>query len=224
MPDEFDGEADYRKNVFDALSKYHTEDAIPSDAESLQAMLDKESHRGLVIILGSYIEDALVERICRKLSNGEELRKTLKNGPLRNFEHRVTLARATGVITSRLADVLTIFRHLRNECAHCRRDISFETPVLREAFLTMLPGQSRKILKDNPELCASSFIMCASRMIMTLEDATDEEMNAARDRVIQKMQEDGRPAEFQTEFLLFEALQKRQTSKSSPDPRPRSNG
>jgi hypothetical protein len=219
MGDVFDDEADYRRKVFDRLGEYHSGEEIPSDAISLQSMLNKESHRGLVIILATYIEDALVERICRELPNGEELRKVLKSGPLRNFEHRITLARATGVITARHADVLTVIRHMRNACAHCRRDISFATPILKETFLLLLPPmREAEMKKDNANECAGNFILTASRMLMVLEGAPEDEIHAAYERVSEMMEADGRKGLVQTEWVLFEALRKRRTSRSSQGP------
>ena len=219
-------EAEHAKLVIDALDKYRAGKAVPDDSASFQAMLFKESDRGLVIILVSYIEDALVERVCTKLPKGKAVRKLLKAGPMRNFEHQISFALATGVLTEMQAEMLTVFRHMRNACAHCGSEISFDTPELRETFALAVIGQARDLIMNPPEGVdvRGLFQLTASSTLLHLLGLSEEEQQALMDEHVKEMAARGQPGLIQTEHVLFEALRRTRTSKPNPGPLPHPNG
>src|SRR5688500_9446577 len=109
-----------------ALADYQSRGDVMLTSKDLQKLLRDESDRGLVILLATYIEDRLLDRICKAMPNGEECRRSLtKGGPLRSFEHRLAIARALNLVSEMHLENLDVLRAMRNACAHSRRDISF---------------------------------------------------------------------------------------------------
>jgi hypothetical protein len=134
------------KQVLDALAQYQAQGAVPA---ALARVLETESDRALVTILGSYVEDALLERIITELPSGGESRKALlKGGPLRSVEHRIALAKAMGILPDHHARLVNVVRAMRNACAHSRLDISLETPELRNALALLTPDPMAKTIVE----------------------------------------------------------------------------
>jgi hypothetical protein len=167
----------------EALNRYARAGGIPS--ESISDMLLTESDRGLVIILGSWVEDTLLEAIEAKLSplGDDELKALTDRGPLRDFNARIMMGRALGVVSENHKAVLETIKAMRNACAHSRRDITFRTPELQAVLLSLLSEKDRATVEpiyENPFVPRSAFITVCSYMLGILRGETPQE---ASDRI-----------------------------------------
>lgn len=163
-----------RIKAINALHEYQAKGADFASEEVLSQTLRNESDRGYVILLVSFLEDALLERILKELPEGEKLRRPLvKGGPLRSIDHRLTMARALGTMSEGDVAIFDVFREMRNACAHSRQDISFKTPELIETFALMLSPDTREQMNGAPESTLKlSFEMCAGWMLALLHGRT----------------------------------------------------
>lgn len=163
-----------RDKVLETLSHHQREGLISAD--TLAELVVSESDRGTVIIVGSLVEDALSDRIFSALETAfepmsETLKKTLtKNGPLRDFGSALLMARALGLLEEDDAELLSIMKAVRNACAHCRQDISFATPALREAVALMFDQEAGEAVLKNSKTAWTAFMLVAARLLLILND------------------------------------------------------
>ena len=123
-----------RQAVLEALGSYQKRGRLSNDVAGMADLLADESDRGVVVILGSLIEDVLLERLLKSfipLSAAQTKNLTRGGGLLSSFEDRITLAHALGIIDDELVEDLHTVKAMRNACAHSRLDIGFLTPELR---------------------------------------------------------------------------------------------
>lgn len=211
-----------RKQVLDKLGEYAAAGSFDSDPAKLLKLHKEEGDRGLVIILASQLEDILLDRICEDLNAGDENRRALtKGGPLRSFEQRIVMAKAMGILTQTDADVFDVFRHMRNACAHSRKDISFKTPQLLEALLLLTPGAEHRLRGDRPAVDpAAALIMIAGWMINFLAGESHQQTHARFTSLIAAhVGEDGKL----DPDKLRASLQKKRNNKQAPGPHQDSN-
>lgn len=165
-----------------ALSEYQRQGGIPS-GDDIAGMLFDESDRGVVIILGSWVEDTLLERITEKLpamSRADE-KVLIDRGPLRDFNARILMAKALGLISESDKEILETIKIMRNACAHSRRDISFRTPELRAVLLTLLSARDQQIVErspNSPVVPKAAFIAVCSFVLGVLQGETPAEAHA----------------------------------------------
>jgi hypothetical protein len=201
------------KKALEALAKYQAKGAVP---EAVELVLATETDRALVTILGSFIEDALLERIISELPHGGQTRRTLlKGGPLRSPEHRIALAQAMGIVSEFGAARLNVFRAMRNACAHSRLNITFETPELRNALAALLPKKigDTVIAGTNEGSLRGLFLASASLALSVLQGITEEEARALADAAT-----DG-TGNVHADKVLLATLRGKPKNKSAPDPR-----
>jgi DNA-binding MltR family transcriptional regulator len=102
------------------------------ELEILEAEMYKENDRTFVIMLVSFLEDALQSFILKLLRNNltNDERSTLLDyhGPLGTFSSQAAVAYAVGLIGPITRDDLEIIRTIRNGVAHTRRRFSFSLP------------------------------------------------------------------------------------------------
>lgn len=167
-----------RTQILEALAQYQRQGFIERDTHTLIDLLADESDRGVVVILGSHIEDALLDRVLRELremTETEQKQLTKAGGPLRDANSRIVMARAMDILTEAEADVLHAFRAMRNACSHSRKDISFQTPELVAAFSLITPWfTSDDLMEKTPELRRSVFILTAVFMLSLLESSREQ--------------------------------------------------
>lgn len=114
---------------------------IGTEPRVLFGQFESESDRGVVMILGSLLEDGLLNRLVKEfqsLSAAQLKNLTRSGGLLSGFEQRIALAHALGVIDQETADDLQVIKAMRNACAHSRFKIDFLTPQLKEAFALLI--------------------------------------------------------------------------------------
>lgn len=191
------------KKAFEALARFQAAEAAYEDSAAVAKMLRSESDRALVIILASYIEDALLDRVIYMLPEGERYGINIfKSGSLRNFEHRIAIAKALGAISENNAQILDGIRAMRNACSHCRKPLSFETPELLDAFATTLNnGPGIFLSPENPSETRGAFILLTSMLLWQLRSAPGETAPIDTSRAV--------PESVRTEQLLLAALRKK---------------
>ncbi len=108
-------------------SKNHEDDSLEPDPimalkgmpKKVTALINKESERGLILILSSYLEEILgymIRRACTSDSIGKSLIES--RGPAGDFSGKISLCLAFGLISAGEHGALTCLRKIRNNAAH----------------------------------------------------------------------------------------------------------
>ena len=158
-----------KQAILDALADYQKEGALPKTATALAKRLKAESDRGKVIILVTFIEDALIERLCKRIRVKPESRSKFAKQSLSSFATTIAMAKTLDLIDEKTATALDVLRLMRNACAHSRKGISFETPELQDATLLLMsnpPDESREALKNALPLIAQNVFMIVAGMML----------------------------------------------------------
>ncbi|MCB2046985.1 MAG: hypothetical protein KDE32_02015 [Novosphingobium sp.] len=175
-----------RRAILEALGAYQKRGSVSDNIYDLAYAVDSESDRGLVVMLGSIIEDMLLERILGtfvELTDWEKKELTRAGGILNNFNHRVVLAYSLGIIDQPTADHLRTMKAMRNACAHSRLPISFDTPELCSAVSLFFAGDGVATMKNPPAgaaLAMRVFFLMAFVMLSGFLKEQDKE-TAIRD-------------------------------------------
>lgn len=106
------------------------------------------------MIVGSILEDALLERIIRKLpgTTSPGVKNLIRSGGLlSSFANKMTLAHAQGLIDDEIVEMLEVFRAMRNASAHSRLPIGFATPALRDVLLLLFHEDNADELKGSTD-------------------------------------------------------------------------
>lgn len=192
-----------RDRILDALAQYQKQGIISDNVGDMAEMLMDESDRGVVVILGSLIEDILLDELVERFVplEGKDRKNLVRaGGPLSSFDHRIKIAQAMGLIDADMVDTLQIVKAMRNACAHSRRDINFQTDELRNTLSLLFHEEiSDVIRKSGPKrdtlyfryLFIVAFVVITSRLKGdTEEDALakgqrlmDAALHAAREEV-----------------------------------------
>ena len=144
-----------RVRVLDALGSYQKSSLTMVSGEEIGTLVAKESDRGIVVILGSMLEDILLTRVKKsfvKLSSTQEKDLVRSGGLISTFDDRINLCRALGLIDDEVVEMLRIFKSMRNACAHSRKDISFTTPQLKEALALMFEGETGDDIRNRQDV------------------------------------------------------------------------
>ena len=115
-------------------------------------MLANESDRGVVVFMTSILEDILLAQLMSKfvvLKPAERKNLTRSGGLLANFDDRINLARAIGLLSEDSVEMLQVFKAMRNACAHSRKTITFKTPALRAALSLLFDGEGAVDVRHN---------------------------------------------------------------------------
>jgi hypothetical protein len=209
-----------RKTVVDALAKYQGKGDLTYKRGEIEKALKDESHRGLVIILVSFIEDALLERLIRELPKGADHRRDLSRGPLKSVENRIAMGKALGILTEREAIVLDVFKAMRNACAHSRLEISFDTPELRDALALVLREDGADMIRAvDAQTRMGCFITCATYLLTLFNIGDHKETYALMDSIIERLSAENDGKGVPSEKLLLASLQEmQQETPSEPVP------
>ena len=100
-----------------------------------QELYASPSDRSAVVMFGSFIETHLERYLASKMRDGlnsdDRQRLFDGSGVAATFSSKIILAYAFKLIGSITRHDLDLIRHLRNDFAHSRMPISFETPEVR---------------------------------------------------------------------------------------------
>jgi hypothetical protein len=159
-----------RQEVLEALGSYQKQGIHGIKADELGDMLADESDRGLVVILVSIIEDILLHRLLREfraLTPAMQKDLTRAGGLLNNFDHRIKLAQAMGLIHEDTIGALQVLKAMRNACAHSRKHIGFFTPELRSAMALLFDGGGVADIQSSQSPLALRFVFVSAFIYMT---------------------------------------------------------
>lgn len=138
------------ENVIRALNHLNKK-GITAIAPSDHAKhLHGENDRVFIILHGATLEDILREHLdalFKGLNKDERTRLFDYNGPAGTFSSRLMLAQGLGLIDRNQRHKCEIVKAMRNVAAHCHTKISFDTPVIRDAVLHLIPSQIRGKVK-----------------------------------------------------------------------------
>jgi DNA-binding MltR family transcriptional regulator len=137
---------------------------LPDEYVEIAQMLVKqqESDRGCVIFCAAWLEDELeilIRAHCRKEPNVlKAVVDPLFKGyaPLSTFSAKIQVCYAMGFISKHLHKSLQLVRKLRNDFAHEKIGVSFQSPKYRPQFRGTLLSASRDEPKDKTEVVHDS--------------------------------------------------------------------
>ena len=107
----------------------------PEAVEQLLLGLHLKEDREAAIVGASLVESALQQRLIlsfASVATGLESRLFEDRGPLSDFNSKILVAQAFGVIRERLADDLQRIRKIRNCFAHARIEVRFSEPLIQK--------------------------------------------------------------------------------------------
>lgn len=105
----------------------------PDEADRIMSGLHQESDRTAAIVGSSLVESTLQDLIGSAMSNKaiDLPEKLFENrGPLSDFNSKIIIAQAFGLISDRMASDLQRIRKIRNCFAHARVNVDFENSLV----------------------------------------------------------------------------------------------
>lgn len=108
---------------------------FPAPPELLAALEALSNEPDLTVaVMGTALLETGLERliVVQLQTNRKDLPGRLfeNRGPLSDFNSKILVAEAFGIINSQIADELQIIRHIRNTFAHARMPVTFATPEI----------------------------------------------------------------------------------------------
>lgn len=122
-----------------AYTKVSAHDLPPAD---FVTALKGESDRGAIILAATMIDDRLTIALQERMPNinsDERARIFGVDGLAGTFANRLKLSQALGIIDRGTRKLIELIREMRNACAHSRQTVTFSTPVIRAAIVSMMP-------------------------------------------------------------------------------------
>jgi hypothetical protein len=139
--------------------------------ESAEIVIDfqNESDRGAIILAATSIEDMLENALglrMKTLETDNEARAAVfgAEGTISTYSQKTLIAYALGIIDKKARKEIDLVRNIRNACAHSRKPLSLEIPVLVNAIHVAIGEKTLKIMKDHsPRSLKAAFIChCAA--------------------------------------------------------------
>jgi hypothetical protein len=125
------------KSLIDALRKHtRTKTDLIDQLVTKREIRTGRSDRAVAILIAIQLEEALHQALLgwlRPLSKTEHNQIFGATAPLSGFAARIRMSYAMGVIGSKTRDELNVIREVRNAFAHSGRELSFDTPEVRNA-------------------------------------------------------------------------------------------
>lgn len=131
-----------------------------------------ESDRGVLVLMGSLIEDGLEWRLREVLVGANDSQKDTLfefTGPLGTFSSKIVFAHALGLISAPVRDIIDVMRHMRNGAAHIQQDISFETEEIASAVQAIMGENTNAIIqKGGGKAARDSFVLAGIMMFQVV--------------------------------------------------------
>jgi hypothetical protein len=174
----------------DALRRLsRTFPAGPEIEKIMDDLRDKDDLH-IAIIAVSILEATLQQLVTsRLLKNDKEfLNRLFQNrGPMSDFNSKILVAEAFGIVTGPLASELHVMRDIRNAFAHSKVPLSFEHEVVKREVdgLKMLEAMRGAMVKftqgSGPpmELSSKSWFLLATRITLIMLDSIAEKTGTA---------------------------------------------
>ena len=156
-------------NLKKALRKLSTPWTSMDQVEATLSALQDESDRGVMLLVATQLEDALTHYVSVRLDGltiAEREGFLGPDGPAGAFGVKIKLAAGMKIIHRRAYDALEVVRHIRNASAHALHPITFDTPIVKQAVLALLPPDERDKVKDqNAEFVRLIFRMACLEIL-----------------------------------------------------------
>jgi hypothetical protein len=140
------------KDAIDALRLYSKQGRITYEVSEMADALMDESDRGVVVILGSLLEDLLLERVLESfgsLGRRPDKKNLIRSGGvLGSLERRFVVAQALGVIDDDMLNMLQTVVEMRNACAHSRQEVGFLTPELKNVLALLFTDENAAEVRE----------------------------------------------------------------------------
>lgn len=218
-----------RTQVLEALGHYQKKGRLESKAQSLVRIWENETDRGIVVIMGSLLEDLLLQRILEnfvKLTPTQAKNLTRSGGVLGSFSHMIDMAFALGVIDEGMVDMLKVIKAMRNASAHSRQSIAFDTPELSDALLLLLEIRDPEHFQAvNVEFKRFIFIAVGAFIMDVISGLSKDDAQVRFDAIMSTLREELAKAHRQREASLKKqktqpAKRTRQSPKGTKPRRP----
>lgn len=153
------GEKSAAKTALKTLGKATIYGSPPTQhIERLRA----ESDRGVLVLIGSLVEEALEVALKESLpgataSDHKELFGI--TGPIGTFSSKALFARVLGLISEPGWQLIDVLRALRNSAAHHQQDISFATPTVMAGVRSIVSEDTRLIMDDDIKAVRDGFVL-----------------------------------------------------------------
>ncbi|MEZ5734702.1 MAG: hypothetical protein R3E09_02675 [Novosphingobium sp.] len=188
-----------RQAALDALGAYQKRGRDNYDLGEMADMLTDESDRGVVVLLGSLLEDILFERLTESfvsMSKTQKKELTRGGGPLSSFDQRANVAAALGLIDYSLIEALDVFKAMRNACAHSRHHIDFNTAELRNVMALLFDAETAEDIRNSKlsRALRTAFIAAFLYVSAIVRGHTTEAAQAAGDSLIDSMTREAKKA------------------------------
>jgi len=131
--------------------------AVPNerDHEFAKMVLEQqESDRGCVIFGAAHLEDDLKTLLrAHCLKDARAVKKVVDPlfhvyAPFSTFSAKIQVSYAMGLIEEQLHTTLDLIRRLRNDFAHERKAVSFQTPIYQSRLRKLLNSSQPEYAKD----------------------------------------------------------------------------
>ena len=130
--------------------------------------LEKETDRGLAIIVGAYIEQLLQNAIIKRFGISSRKKQTeLFEGPtslLGTFSSKIIFAHVTGIIDDINKDDIHQIKQIRNEFAHRFNDATFST----EKIVDLCNNLKLARIGETPKTAREKFKKTSIRLMMNI--------------------------------------------------------
>ena len=161
----------------DALRKLSRKIPTPPEVEEIMTNLRKDTDIAVAIVASALVEAALERLLAAKfvIKNDDLLNRLFQNeGPLSNFNGKILVAQAFGIITSPLAEEMHTIRAIRNAFAHAKVPITFDNDVVfhEVSGLKLITSMSDIIEIEgmNPMTGKVSFLLAVRLILILLDD------------------------------------------------------
>lgn len=160
-----------KPNSIKKLRAFYKDKLVSIDVEALASELAGESDRAVIILLGTLIDDTLMNQMSKRLSfspSESEVDHIFRfEGPLGTFSARTEIARLFGIINDDLYQQIDTIRELRNACAHSKYVLRFSNPVLSNVVLRIFKPVGVLEAPKNANEMKRPFILEALAIMLT---------------------------------------------------------
>lgn len=139
---------------------------VPGVPAQITKLVESESDRGAILILGAYIDELLADLIrtsCVSDAAGEALLEFRR--PAGDFSSRIDLCAAFGLIHSSEQKALHILRRIRNAAAHFDNkgrgfDVLFDSDTTIAQVEELAKAVNLSLSSKEPKAVRSLFVIC----------------------------------------------------------------
>lgn len=135
------------ESVLADLRKMLKQDLFELPPEEYLEQIRAESDRAAIILWAAYIESHIVVELRKRMPslNADETARIFDfNGPLGSFSSRIWMGQALGLYERAVRRQLDIVREMRNVAAHAHPSVTFTTPEIKAAAISLFEPDLRR--------------------------------------------------------------------------------